>query len=234
MRDGRRTGAASAANNVIAVMHVNVLDFMLPPLRFLPSQLIPWAQCKAGEVVPVHPAHERWRQRAAGWVTNCGSLLNRGGAHVHHAVVAAFYAWMILIARDQQPSVLVAVGEHAVDADVARVTDKCRKRQVKRGRRRNQGVQINDGPVLIDSSLSHHVPTPVRVTLFLAPQAASNACRAARCFCTRAVLACKFVSTQSREKCGWCSLRSCALAVIPNPLPLTLHCKIRLLWVCRK
>src|SRR2546427_7320396 len=26
-----RTGIASAANNVIAVMHVNVLDFMLPP-----------------------------------------------------------------------------------------------------------------------------------------------------------------------------------------------------------
>ena len=28
-----RTGTASAANKVMAVMHVDVLDFMLPPLR---------------------------------------------------------------------------------------------------------------------------------------------------------------------------------------------------------
>ncbi len=30
-----RTGIASAANKVIAVLHVKILDFMLPPLGFV-------------------------------------------------------------------------------------------------------------------------------------------------------------------------------------------------------
>ena len=50
---------------------------------FLPSQLIPWAECGAGKAEPIHPAQERWRQRAAGCVANSGTGLRHGRMRVH-------------------------------------------------------------------------------------------------------------------------------------------------------
>lgn len=72
--------------------------------------------------------------------------LDRGG-RIYQAVVAALDIWMILIAGNEQNRVLVAVRERAERRNLALITDKRRREHEKRGARRNESIQVDQGAV---------------------------------------------------------------------------------------
>jgi len=72
--------------------------------------------------------------------------LDRGG-RIYQAVVAALDIWMILIAGNEQNRVLIAVRERAERRNLALITDKRRREHEKRGARRNESIQVNQGAV---------------------------------------------------------------------------------------
>jgi hypothetical protein len=73
---------------------------------------------------------------------------------VHHAVVAAVKAGMILVARDQQESTNVAIGAQSCTRDLASVIDVCVvSGQVEIGAGWNKPVQTDDGSVVPKSRI---------------------------------------------------------------------------------
>jgi hypothetical protein len=57
----------------------------------------------------------------------------------------AFTVALVLIARDQQDSTSVAIGEHSLDGDLSTVVDKGRLCQLQIRAERNKSVQIDEG-----------------------------------------------------------------------------------------
>ena len=71
-------------------------------------------------------------------------------AGIHQAVVAALDAGMILVARDQQDRVVVAIRVPGVaDVDLPEIVDCAHLNQLKAGAGRNQSIQINYGAAVL-------------------------------------------------------------------------------------
>src|SRR5580704_9771005 len=62
----------------------------------------------------------------------------------YHAVVAAFDAWMILVAGDQQETVIIAVGKQPIADNLSAIIEERRRCQVQARTRRNQGIQVDN------------------------------------------------------------------------------------------
>lgn len=83
---------------------------------------------------------------------------------IHHAVVAALNARMILVARDQQNGVGIAIGVRAVDSNFSAIVNVKRDIEVESGVGRDQAVQIDTGAVLPQSCRIRGAVTGVRAS----------------------------------------------------------------------
>jgi hypothetical protein len=61
-----------------------------------------------------------------------------------HAVIAAFHVWMIVVARDQQDVVVIAVRVRTQDGNFAEIVNLDRFSKLQAGTGRNQSVQVYD------------------------------------------------------------------------------------------
>src|SRR6266852_3684104 len=89
-----------------------------------------------------------WRMlRCAGIKTRPG--FGGGDRRIYKAVIAARDAGMILVARNQQNGVLVAIGKHSLGCDLSAIIDANGSWNKHTRAKRNQRVQVHDGTAVL-------------------------------------------------------------------------------------
>src|ERR1035437_7474515 len=137
------------------MMRVHVLQFIFLSLYFSVRRAgtLSARRLLAVDVIPIAPPRTRRMLHSAGNVARCRALCRRGG-RIHQAVVAALYAAMILVARNQKNDAGVAVGKDSLTGNLSVIVDVVCTNTAVAGRQRDAGtrkkkrLQIHHGAVL--------------------------------------------------------------------------------------